>query len=241
MTMTARAMPAVRAVIQPLVPDAPASIEARAMTLDDDAWAIELADGAWVLGSDGARLLAVVGGPAGPAAAREAVAALAARPGWTLLAADDRDDVVATARAVGRAAERATIYTLPDLDALPAGDGATLLGADEDLAHLPPGLAEELGDALGRGRPVWCARVDGVAASFAYAPWRSESWFDVAVDTAAGYRQLGLATIVAAAMIRLEYADGRRAVWGADDANLASVRLARRLGFEPTAALWVIA
>jgi hypothetical protein len=30
-------------------------------------------------------------------------------------------------------------------------------------------------------------------------------------------------------------------VWGADEANTGSIRLALRLGFAPVAALWVIA
>src|SRR5688500_7298899 len=101
--MTARAMPAVRAIVQPLVPDAPAWVEAWAMTLDDDAWAVALGERTWVLGSDAARLLAVAGDAEGTAA-RDAVQVLAARTGWTLLAASDRDDVVAAARAVGRTA-----------------------------------------------------------------------------------------------------------------------------------------
>jgi predicted GNAT family acetyltransferase len=124
---------------------------------------------------------------------------------------------------------------------VPEGDGALLLGEDEELGHLAPALREELAGALGRGREVWAARVDGQPVSFAYAPWRSETWFDVSVDTAPGFRQLGLATIVAAAMIRGEQAQGRKAVWGADEDNGPSLRLARRLGFEKCAELWVIA
>ena len=229
-------MTAARAAVQALVPDAPEWVEARAMALDDDAWAAPTGDG-WVLGSDAARLLVAVGAadPVG------AVEALAAREGWTLLAASAREDIVAAARAVGRVTAPAAIHTLPDPDALPPGDGASPLDPDDDLSHLVPGLAEELALALRRGRPVWSARVDGVPAAFAYAPWRSETWFDVSVDTAPGYRQLGLATVVATAMIRAERALGREPVWGADEANDPSLRLAARLGFQRTARLWVIA
>ena len=73
--------------------------------------------------------------------------------------------------------------------------------------------------------------VDDEPVSFAYAPWRSARWFDVSVDTLPGARQLGLATIVAAAMIHDERAQGREPVWGADEGNHASLRLAARLGF----------
>jgi L-amino acid N-acyltransferase YncA len=78
-----------------------------------------------------------------------------------------------------------------------------------------------------------------VASAFAYAPWRSATYFDVSVDVIPGARQLGLATIVAAAMIHAERAAGRQPVWGADEGNAASLRLARRLGFEPVDELWV--
>jgi len=63
----------------------------------------------------------------------------------------------------------------------------------------------------------------------------------VSVDTLASARQLGLATIVAAAMIDAERAAGREPVWGADEHNLASLALAKRLGFEPVDELWVAA
>jgi predicted GNAT family acetyltransferase len=235
--MTVVPMTAARAAVQALVPDAPEWVEARAMALDDNAWALASKDG-FVIGSDPARLLVGVG----PATARDAIAALAERAGWTLLAAITRDDVVAAARAIGRTAARAVIATLPEPDDLPDLDGATLLGRDDDLAHLAPALADELAVAIARGHQVWCARVEGKPVSFAYAPWRSERWFDVSVDTAPGYRQLGLATVVAATMIRGEYAHGREAVWGADEDNAGSLRLAHRLGFAaPHVALWVIA
>jgi L-amino acid N-acyltransferase YncA len=64
-------------------------------------------------------------------------------------------------------------------------------------------------------------------------------WFDVSVDTIASARQLGLGTIVAAAMIRDERARGREPVWGADEQNAASLGLARRLGFRAADELWV--
>jgi L-amino acid N-acyltransferase YncA len=76
--------------------------------------------------------------------------------------------------------------------------------------------------------------------SFAYAPWRSARWFDVSVDTLAEARQLGLARIVATAMIEDERAQGRAPVWGVDEGNLASLRLAQGLGFVKVDELWVV-
>lgn len=102
-------------------------------------------------------------------------------------------------------------------------------------ASRPAPLAAEL-----RGQRVWTAYVDGAPMSFAHASWRSPRLFDVSVDTLPGARQLGLATIVAAAMIRDERAQGREPVWGADEGNHASLRLAKRLGFVPVDEIWVV-
>jgi hypothetical protein len=244
MTLGARPMTAARAAVLAVVPDAPEWVEARAIAADDAAWAIPSAGSGgkgWVIGSDAARLMIAVGS----VKAGEAIEALAAgdEDGWTLLAAIERDDVVAAAETAGHGAARAAIHTLPAAarDALPALEGAALLGADDSLDEIPRPLAEELRIAIARGRPVWAVRVDGVPASFAYAPWRSEAWFDVSVDTLQRFRQLGLGTVVASAMIRGERELGREPVWGSDEANAASMRLAARLGFVRVAGLWVIA
>jgi hypothetical protein len=45
---------------------------------------------------------------------------------------------------------------------------------------------------------------------------------------------------VAAALIRDERAQGREPVWGATEDNVASLRLARRLGFVATDELWLV-
>jgi GNAT superfamily N-acetyltransferase len=181
-----------------------------------------------VLGHDVARLM-VVAGDVEPAE----VVKLAARPHVILV---EREDLALALGGAGRRLERAILHTLPDPDALPDYEGATPLGE----VVLPPALADELAWAKSRGT-VWSAWVDGEPVSFAYAPWRSPAWFDVSVDTLPGARQLGLATVVAAAMIRDERAHGREPVWGADEGNVASLRLAKRLGFTPADEIWVCA
>src|SRR5207302_11354469 len=108
--------------------------------------------------------------------------------------------------------------------------------------HVPAVLRRELPDELARARStVWTVWVDHAPVSFAHAVWRSPVWFDISVDTLPRARQLGLATIVAAALIRAERAHGREPVWGADEGNLASRRLAKRLGFEPVDEIGVAA
>jgi hypothetical protein len=212
-----------------LVPDLPRWVEARAMLL---AGAPVAAAGAGSLvWSDEAALCAVVGD-----AAPDAVLAAAATRDRTVLCALEREDLADAFGARGYVVERATLHTLPDPAALPDDDVVAPLPPDIDLAHLPAPLADEIRRATA---VVYAAWVDGLPVAFAHAPWRTERWFDVAVDTLPGARQLGLATRTAAAMIRAERALGREPVWGAADSNLPSLRLAARLGFVADDALWV--
>jgi hypothetical protein len=215
----------------PELPDEPRYVEAHGIAADPASWRRELGAG-FALGSDRARLV-VVCGDADPGAT---LALVRERPQHTFLAATD--DVAATLRGAGRGVVRALLHTLPDPAGLPDLEGAAVLDADAPLAHVPEALAEELRAALAGGT-VWAAWIDGAPVSFAYAPWRSARWFDVSVDTLPAARQLGLGTIVAAAMIRGERAAGREPVWGADEQNLASLRLAHQLGFRAVDALWV--
>jgi len=207
------------------LPDVPRWIEAHGIASDPAGWREEL-PGGFALGHDQARLI-VVAGDVTP----EAVAPLAQRPHVILV---EREELALALR--GRRVERAILHTLPDPSTLPDFEGAVPLGD----AKAPAPLADELAWARTRGT-VWSAWVDGEPVSFAYAPWRSAAWFDVSVDTLPAARQLGLATVVAAAMIQDERAKGREPVWGADEANVASLRLAKRLGFEPVDEIWVCA
>jgi len=215
------------------LPDEPRYVEAHGMAADPASWRRELGRG-FAVGNDRARLIAVCG----EADAGATRALLRERPAHTVLVGTGTGDVAATLRDAGRGVVRAILHTLPEPEALPDLDGAAPLAADAPLADLPEPLAEEIRAALA-GDTVWAAWVDGAPVAFAYAPWRSRRWFDVSVDTLPAARQLGLGTIVAAALIRAERAAGREPVWGADEHNLASLGLARRLGFVPIDELWV--
>lgn len=203
------------------LPDEPRWVEAHGIAADPASWRRALGDGG-AIGSERARL-AIAYGEVDPLALRALADEL---PAYTFLMVSPE-----LAAALGRPTARAILHTLPDPDTLPELEGATLLEAPTGV---PPQLADEL-----RGQRVWTVYVDGAPVSFAYAPWRSARWFDISVDTLPGARQLGLATLVAAAMIRDERARGREPVWGADEGNPASLRLARRLGFVAVDELWV--
>jgi len=206
------------------LPDLPRWVEAHGIAADPEHWRTPLGGG-FALGHDAAKLIVIAGD-----ADRQALAGLArAYPQHTLLV--EKPDMV------DRPTERAILHTLPDSEAMPELEGAVLL---DDATPLPDSLADELAWAKRRG-PVFTVYLDGTPAAFAYAPWRSEKLFDVSVDTVIGARQLGLATVVSAAMIRHELAQGRAPVWGADEGNVASLRLAARLGFVAVDEIWVAA
>jgi len=225
-------------VIAPLdlpldLPDLPRWTQAHGIAADPSSWRRALGAG-FAVGSDRARLIVVAGD-----ADAGAVAQLAhERPRDTLLVASERTDLAA---ATGRRVARALLHTLrPEDDAVPEAEGAVVLPPEVSLAHVPAELAEEL-EAARPHRTIWAAFLDGSPVAFAYAPWRSARWFDVSVDTLAGARQLGLGRLVAVAMIRDEQAQGRAPVWGAEDGNPASLRLAHSLGFVQVDDIWVAA
>jgi hypothetical protein len=128
------------------------------------------------------------------------------------------------------------------------------------LAHVPLLLRRELLDAL-RGRTTsrfvpgalpdcgvppplepmaiaasWNARVP---VSFCYPVLRTESWWDISIETLEAYRRQGHAGRAVRAMTRHMWETGRSPVWGATDGNIASLALARRLGFQEVGRLCV--
>jgi hypothetical protein len=215
----------------PELPDEPRYVEAHGIAADPTSWRRELGAG-FALGHGGARLIVVCG----DADVDETRALAREYPDHTLLAMTD--ELAIALGELGRGVTRAILHTLPDPTLLPDTEGAAVLPPEVALSNLPRDLADELAAARARG-PVWAAWVDGEPVSFAYAPWHSPSWFDVSVDTLEGARQLGLGTIVAAAMIRDERAAGREPVWGADEGNRASRALALKLGFVEVDQIWV--
>ena len=134
--------------------------------------------------------------------------------------------------ALGRPVMRFVLHTLAEADALPDLEGASA-AARGGVARAPAAAAARRG-ARGeprRARTIWSAWVDGEPVAFAYAPWRSPTWFDTSVDT---LRERAPARAGHArrrrAHPRRARAGPREPVWGADIENVASRRLAKRLG-----------
>ncbi len=212
------------------LPDRPRWIEARAVLRTGHARVFE-DDGGFVVRNDapGGGLAVVVRAPSA-ALVREAVTDRAGRE--VIAPADDADAV--RAALAGWSEERAVLHELRDASRLaaPCADVRPLT-AEDALDGAPDGLREEL-DAARRGGVVWTACVDGTPASFAYAYWRTEGWFDVSIDTLEAFRRRGLARVAVSELIRRERAEGREPVWGAMESNAASLQLAASLGFAPT-------
>jgi RimJ/RimL family protein N-acetyltransferase len=128
------------------------------------------------------------------------------------------------------------------------------------LNHVPDGMRRELLDAL-RGRtvsrfvpgqlphssrvipnvtvPMAAVWADGRPVSFCYPVWQTETLWDVSIETLEAYRRKGFAARAARTMIRYMRHRGRAPVWGALETNVASRRLAARLGFVENAGIAV--
>lgn len=225
------------------VPDEPRWVEAHGIAAAASSWRCELGECAIAVGNDTARLIVVCDGDASrvsPLALIDRVEAIAREyPQHSVLVT--QEDLAHALDLPHHEVARVLLHTLPDPDALDAAlEGALPLPADAPLDHLEPALAEEIARARLHD-PVWCAYVDGLPVSFAYAPWLSPRWFDISVDTDRSARQLGLGTLVSTALIHDQRARGREPVWAADAGNAASLRLAARLGFVAMDELFVLA
>ena len=108
----------------------------------------------------------------------------------------------------------------------------------EKFGDLPASLSEELARALARG-PVAAAFQDGRAVSFCHAAYQTESWFDLSLDTLEGERRKGFASSAASHLIHHMLAQGKKPVWGALDADTASISMARKYGFRSVDRLMV--
>jgi hypothetical protein len=128
------------------------------------------------------------------------------------------------------------------------------------LAHLPASLRRELLEALsGRtisrfvpgdlpdrdvpppleATPIAASWSGGRPVSFCYPVLRTESWWDISIETLEAYRRQGHAGRAFRAMTRHMWQTGRSPVWGATVANISSLELAHSLGFQEVGRLCV--
>lgn len=131
-------------------------------------------------------------------------------------------------------ARRAVIFAWRSEHVVTTDHPTIVLGAEDAprLAGLPADLREELEGVLARAPVAACLDGD-VLAAFCYPGSRTETLWDVSIDTLEPHRRRGCAGAAFARMMELQAREGRRPVWGAEEDNVASMRLAAKLGFEP--------
>lgn len=87
--------------------------------------------------------------------------------------------------------------------------------------------------------PVAAGLVDGVPVSFCFPTVVTEKFWDVTIETRESYRRRGLAVAAFLRAVDAMRQTGREPVWGAEEDNVASLRLAEKLGFVYAATIWV--
>lgn len=135
----------------------------------------------------------------------------------------------------GWRARRVVFYTLRDAPHLPGPPVGAESVSLVDLATLrrhalPADLLAALSSAANHS-PIAATWFEGAPVSFCYAGTMTASLWDVAVDTLEAQRGRGRAMRCVTFMVHLMRRSGREPVWGALETNLASRRLAEKLGF----------
>jgi GNAT superfamily N-acetyltransferase len=111
------------------------------------------------------------------------------------------------------------------------GAEAALFPAASCGPNIPQDLADELREAANYS-PIVATLFHGEPVAFCYGV-PTESLWDVSVDTLEPYRGRGFAALCADLMIDIMGEAGKSPVWGALESNIASLRLAAKLGFAP--------
>jgi GNAT superfamily N-acetyltransferase len=114
------------------------------------------------------------------------------------------------------AVRQLTLIDLELLESVPSESRASLWGSVQ---------------ALLSGGVVACAIVSGQIVATALTAACSERYVDIGVYTRQDYRGRGLATATASIVTQRVQEAGQIPVWGAGEHNIASLRVARKLGF----------
>ena len=123
----------------------------------------------------------------------------------------------------------------------PVAPGLVRTISRDELAgwsEIPEDLREELREVEAE-TPIFAAFAGDRPAAFCYAGAMTESLWDVSIDTLEQYRRQGYGTRCAAFVIDHMRAAGKEPVWGSLVSNVASARLAAKLGFVPVDTIFV--
>lgn len=182
------------------------------------------------------RMVYVVGLPS-PGAVREAVRRN--RDGGMVMAALEGESYLREALP-GWTDTRATLHLLGDVSRLPspAGGGVGPFRAADLRATWSEGIPGDLRLFLEEvmvdaDAPAAAAWVGGRPVSFCVASDQTEGLWDISIDTLEGHRRRGHAARCVSWMVGEMRRRGKEPVWAAEETNVASMRLAARLGFVP--------
>lgn len=210
------------------VPDEPRWVEARGVLLSGR-YEVFGDDDCCIHGPD-ERLIAVVGRPS-----ESTLRASVERADGRVEILVQQDDVEHVHGALPEwKGKEAVLHSLPPSVELPDASEVRLLDETAPLGH----LSVKLRDEIQRFRSRWTVAAvfaDRTPVSFCTAATPTETLYDLAIETVEPYRRRGFATRCASFLIRHMRDRGKEPVWGALEENAASMKLAARLGFEPTA------
>ena len=108
----------------------------------------------------------------------------------------------------------------------------------ETLEDIPAQLREEM-LVEARHTQIAATVIDDKPVSFCYAGAVTEALWDVSIDTLEPYRKMGYAALAVSFLVDWFNRQGKAPVWGAVESNMASRRLAARLGFTAVDELFV--
>jgi hypothetical protein len=234
------------------LPDIPRWLETRSPLLHGDCELLGLSEEplSFVVVDRAVRLASIAGQP--PAEAVRQAVAVVSEVGDVLAQEDNRQYVAGILG--GWRPETAKLHLLADELALRTAAGASMRadpGVPLEPADVPPPdvrvvtfatlegapgvapeLRAELERALLRYLVVAAYTERGDPASFCYAV-PTESLWDVSIETLAPYRNQGYAVQAVQYLVGLMWERRKKPVWGALESNVASLALAKKLGFRP--------
>lgn len=219
------------------LPDVPRWVETRSMLLSGDCEIFGLEENTSFVARDTEYpLISVVGQPSG-LAIREA---LSRGQGVYEVVAPPENGAHVAASLPEWEVVSATLHLLGDEPRLPRFPAGTVRLLDpselDSIEGLPSELRSELAVAA-RSSPIAASFAGRRPAAFCYGGSRTESLWDISIDTLEEYRRQGHAARCVAYMI--EHMRPLLPVWGAEETNLPSMRLAANLGFVPVDELLV--
>jgi GNAT superfamily N-acetyltransferase len=217
------------------LPDIPRWVETRSLLLSGEGEIFGVDETAgklnFIVCSATQKLICIVGYPS-KKAVEQAVTAVGKKS--TIVAAPESSNYIAQVLPNWRS-QLAWLHTLPNtrkLPEVPPGK-VRLLSVDEigNLKHLPPELQTELAIASDSS-PIAATMTDDIPVSFCYAA-QTETLWDISIATLAEHRNRGYAALCVAYMVEYMHQKGKQPVWGAEEFNLPSMKLAAKLGFVP--------